>query len=348
MYSFIAGLGVVPFLAAILVVPDNDNVGQFVIPEPDGLADELRALPNRALTAEERQQLDRDGMVQIKGVIKDAALLRRLEALLWSSQQIRSSSIARPDLWNGVYRAFLREGPLGALAASALGSRSVRTANAQLWGYLGPNRNEVYKGKHVWTPMPYNPAHADDRFRRSNKEHEIITVWFAFTAAPQVMTFYLGSHTIPEEISDSCVRAKLKEGYNYLLNSDCVAERIQAAGFPAPLTVDAAAGDAFVFKGDLIHESVAQSNRRLATCIRAHAGDHPMDSEYLPIENINACEPKAPVVYPHAESTLDCQPLDAELATPCAKGKWLPSLLSSVLPFPASAFLMPCMDTGSL
>jgi len=280
--------------------------GRAVILEPAGLSAALQAVPARPLTEKEKELLHEDGFLVLPQVIPNATLLKTLEENMWSSQFLKDIySYSNPLLTNGALRALIRDGPFGSMASSAIGSPMVRTANLQVWGYLGS------KNKNTKTFQDAVTVHADANISRNST---LYTLWFALTDAPHALRMFRYTHRLAQKVYDVCSHPKPCgpfTGRLYCLTEDCVANVTQAEskrlGRPSVVDLDLKAGDAVIFDGSFVHSSLEQDNPRLAVCMRLHDGHFPLDHEYRPLEVQEGCGSLINfIIHPRSKNTIEC------------------------------------------
>jgi len=276
-----------------------------VILEPAGLSAALQAVPARPLTDEEEKLLHEDGFLLLPQVIPNATLVKILEENIWSSQFLRDEYTLNPLLTNGAVRALIRDGPFGSIASSAIGSSMVRSANLQIWGYLGS------KNKNMKTFEDTVTIHADANITRTST---LYTLWFALTDAPRALRMYRYTHRLAKYVYQFCSNPKPCAEWTdrlYCLNENCVTNVTQAEGKrlgrPSVVDLDFKAGDAVIFDGSCVHSSLEQENPRLAVCMRVHDGHFPLDFDYRPLEIQEECKQIGNfIIHPRSKNTIEC------------------------------------------
>mmetsp|Transcript_85326 Transcript_85326/g.206802 ORF Transcript_85326/g.206802 Transcript_85326/m.206802 type:complete len:326 (+) Transcript_85326:76-1053(+) len=238
--------------------------------EPPGLAVLLEAVERRHLSEEEREEFGRTGVVHIKGVIDDPALMAFLSAQI--------GHLARPEDDEGMHHAWLFHGPLRALvrdqllselAASAVGidfkeqGKWAALEEAVVWFSLG----QMLGGKAV------DLYHADDRFHISAfRPYPLVSVWLALTDSVTPLEFVRGSHKALDHMNHGC-GIEFGGVNNFIVYPQFCADRyrdllMNLTGVEPLFSANVTAGDAFVFHGLTLHRRLEQQAPRLAVTAR--------------------------------------------------------------------------------
>mmetsp|Transcript_57776 Transcript_57776/g.115796 ORF Transcript_57776/g.115796 Transcript_57776/m.115796 type:complete len:405 (-) Transcript_57776:51-1265(-) len=273
-----------------------------IVLEPPGLAQILRELPERRLSREEQLAFERDGVLLVRGFINNTALLEDILPSLQEHEQLLSGDYVWPYLYNGVVRAFLRYGPIGALAADAMQAEGASLYGAPIWGL--PDGSEE---------LHYNHWHQD-----APDERRLITIWVAVTDAPHGLEFIRGSHLYPREILQECNNShKMGQKGSRLANHTCVVkfskEHLEPDfGTPAHIWEDLRPGDAWIFLGPTLHRGLAWARRRLALSVRLVPMTPPREcgrGDSLCCREAKwggGSETERLFIYPRRDTNLDC------------------------------------------
>lgn len=294
-------------VALLRPVPDlaEEELREGLYPAPKWFPELLRGLPRTGLTSEQREALQRDGVIVVRGVLQEPTVLHALKST-WQTGDWR----VKIGDWsfNGVYRSLVRDGPLGALAASALNASAVRIVSSDVFDNQGG-----YPGGFVPSGPPQGGLHLD---LDSTVGYllPLLTVWLALTDSDRPVEFLRESH-----------RTNLKHdcpyGPHLDLNHSCISKLLEEAGGERQrLGWDVKAGDALIFFSQLYHRTVLQEKPRTAVSLRFVDSEQRMDfhddyvSFRLPyMRKPRWCAPLGssilfPVVHPPEKSTVDEAP----------------------------------------
>lgn len=271
-------------------------------PAPVWLVPALQALPKRQLTEEEKEVMNRDGAVGVKGVLADENILKLLRQTVgWDK-----TDPTKDWRLNGVLNALIMYGPLGALTSSSLNGSASAIWNAQ----VEPRPPKSYRPfpepvKPWYDPMPgslmsmslHNDVggyamslHTGGRF-----VIPLSSVFVALTDIPHGLAFLAGSHVQNRKLQFNC------GGGPVGVDLACV-DRLEQACDGAR-SWDMKAGDVVIFWGETYHWTQYTENARQAISIR-----------FVPADLMYTGRPAAPVyadLYPPA-----CTPIGGSLAHP--------------------------------
>jgi len=234
-----------------------------VVLEVEGLEERLKAVPKRRLTESEIQAYERDGVLIVRGVVPDRALLEDLRPALRQHQQIHSAVFIRPWIYNGVSRILLRSGLLTDVPMQ-LHKAPAELQQGPIWGTDG---DPVFSASAWHQDLPVGHALC---------ENHLITAWLAITDAPHGLEFLRGTADCEE-------RMRLQQGCNSskrygppgerLLDASCVQrwskENVDPKlGYSSWHWADLQAGDMALFHGNIAHRGVVWSTKRMAVSVR--------------------------------------------------------------------------------
>mmetsp|Transcript_104911 Transcript_104911/g.306418 ORF Transcript_104911/g.306418 Transcript_104911/m.306418 type:complete len:334 (-) Transcript_104911:67-1068(-) len=291
---------VISILAAVLYKQPWFHENLFiVVPEPSGLAEEIKKVPVPTIGAEEMQALNQDGVMFIKGLVKGEELLSRLRRLMQhhAGMPFEPTPLNHKSwFYNGAARAVLRDGPVGPLLGRVLGEKNfLKLHESPIWGYPAHAR------------VVTNGWHTDGRANTP----PIMSIWMVLTKGAYPLQFVLGSHSRRSEIEEDCARPVpgAKQGFKEYVN-DCITkwysilEKDLGPNKTALFQPDLDAGDAFVFWGDTLHRGIRQTYPRLALSLRVGWSENH--------DTRNPCQPWHPLLFGPATSALkrdfDCSP----------------------------------------
>jgi hypothetical protein len=222
-----------------------------VVPVPPGLVSGLHRLPERRLSRSERARFQSDGVALVRNALPSEAVLAALR---------NATRRSCDEHWhlNGALRSLLRDGPLGALAGTAIGAISPSGACTACVAETVVFNQNAADG----VPGERGGAHIDVDFAPATLE-PMVTVWLALTHAPHALEFLSGSHralkvTGCEDDTDidesSPCWAALHANFSWR------SWRMRP-------------GDALVFNAQVWHRSVTVANERSALAMRFVAAD---------------------------------------------------------------------------
>jgi len=226
--------------------------------EPPGLREAMEAVPERRLSAEELEVLERDGVLLVKGVIPNRTLLEWLASGMWSYGTFFDVLRTQTYTSNGYAMALVRDGPLSPMLVDALGAEAAMLMEAPIFSTAGV----VEHHQNAW--------HVD----QGPQSSRFVSAWLALSDAPHGLDFLRGSHRVRRELFLECNRSK--DGLERLLDDDCAQtfarQRAEPrAGAASPAWFDLAPGDALVFDGQVAHRGVSWARPRLTIAVRVGA-----------------------------------------------------------------------------
>lgn len=256
----------------------------------------MHKLPNRSLTADELQVMRQEGVVRVPDFLSDPTVLQTLHT------SVMPGFISRDYKMNGVLRALMRDGPIGALGASALNLTEVGLWSTNVF---------VAEGGH---PGGYYPKRGDGGGAHVDVDNvpgyllPFVTIWIALTDALRPVEFLRGSHL--NNIKLQCPPCHVQPEH------ECLQALHRAGG--GIRWWDVRAGDAIVFFSQTYHWAVLQANPRLALSVRMIDPNHKFDFYEEGTKLTNRMLPQwcqevsrsvlSPVVYPRWKSTMNKQP----------------------------------------
>lgn len=290
-----------------------------MVPEPEGLAEALRAEGHSSLGQEDLRRLREDGVLFLRGVIRNKTMLRQVEPAAFLHKQVPgiSGKTLPPNalLMNGVLRAIAREGPLAPLVAQAFGNRPLVTNDNQVWGRLklyeevqAASQELIHRG------LYHADATCEDGSDCFDERDTMYAAWLALSDAPRAMSFFRGSHR--------------EEAMNMVFEAGCAVYPEGDGGYPSfngscLLRInstlsqllgrqsfwfapdDMQAGDVLLFNGRVLHTGHSYGRQRTAFCLRLK--DARLGHEDICEDMSEAYEGRV-LVYPKNESQLDCLP----------------------------------------
>lgn len=261
-------------------------------PAPSFLVKRLKAVPRRLLSESEREAFKRDGVVVVRDVIQDMRVLDHFDNFETDWRKSHS----------GRMFALLRDGPLGALAASALGVSEVRVLEASIW--MQPMRLPFGLG----SIGNWHQDYAGD----DGQQLPIVTTWLSLSEDARALAFALGSHK--RVATQFCTSPHPWQIWN--LPDDCVQQAYNGSIQDVVFNM----GDVVLFQGQILHQGVNRGEPRAAIAVRwvaaraqftarnFHSNDLVWYGRYLPRECGTFDSPVFPMLYP-AENFTDVWPV---------------------------------------
>mmetsp|Transcript_134691 Transcript_134691/g.418604 ORF Transcript_134691/g.418604 Transcript_134691/m.418604 type:complete len:336 (+) Transcript_134691:53-1060(+) len=268
-------------------------------PAPDWLPAFMKKLPQVPFGPEQSEALWRDGVVALPGALKDSTVLAVLRKS-WGSWEEPAMD------WrsNGVLRSFVRDGPLGAVAAAALNGSAVRAFSSIIFNVPGG-----HPGGFVPPGPPHGGVHMD---LDSHVEYVVplVSVWIALMDGPRPLEFLRGSHV-------AGLGRRCPVGPYLTLEDACIAGLLRDGG--ERLGWDVRAGDVLVFFAQTYHWTVLHAKARTSLSLRFVGAGQRRDFQDLYLERQPCtrkprwCQPLGssslfPVVHPRENSTVDAMP----------------------------------------
>eukprot|EP00928_Gymnodinium_smaydae_P088295 TRINITY_DN72407_c0_g1_i1.p1 TRINITY_DN72407_c0_g1~~TRINITY_DN72407_c0_g1_i1.p1 ORF type:complete len:382 (-),score=28.02 TRINITY_DN72407_c0_g1_i1:625-1668(-) len=226
--------------AAFELIDDPDETSQ--------ITHASRMQPQRMLSRREKALLRQEGLIVIRRFISDSSLLRSLEkaALRSQAEPFWHVALRNKGIW-----AWIRHGPLGSIAASALDTDVVRLQYSAVW--VKEPLESGFQPSGAW----HRDLHASD----SNSE-PMIKAWVALTDAPGAMEWVVGSH----KLSHSCPNVQPTQ-LSLGIDPKCLESifaRKTAEGLIAKRIYNLSKGDIIIFDSRIWHRGWSSFQQRIA------------------------------------------------------------------------------------
>lgn len=266
-------------------------------PEDSGFSLRVKGLPPwRGATADERRAFLEDGVTRFRGAVPD----RNLTDVLRSAVQA-----GLPSFWyiNGILKAFIRDGPLPALAADLLEVGSVAVWSSAAFNQ-GPSPTG---GEYIPEGPPLGGVHID---LDSSPGYLLpfVTMWVSLTDNNHTIEWLAGSHK-------ANAKYDCPYGSQLTLWDPCMVRLQSDPECNGRRWWDIATGDVVAFYSQVYHWVVLQPFERSAVSLRFIDANHRVDffdqGAYMTFASLlipRLCSPVKkvmPVVYPREDSTLE-------------------------------------------
>jgi len=270
------GVFAVHEVAAIRLPGNATGCDRTCLREAAGIRSSLSTLPHRHLAEWERDEFERDGVVVLRSVVTNRALLKQLEEQIWrvadANLPIGDPRRQKADSWNAAVRALVHDDLFVSIASSAVpdvAPSNLDYEEAPVWGFHGTSDGRAHRS-------PYGYHHDDPHLCSQEHKGLQVSLWLAVTDGEYPLEFVRGSHQLRKEVmSSACalwwLNRRGESPFSHATyQKECAVGLLQNATGNANLawSTDMKAGDVFVFTGDILHMGVEQPTPRLAITLR--------------------------------------------------------------------------------
>mmetsp|Transcript_1465 Transcript_1465/g.4336 ORF Transcript_1465/g.4336 Transcript_1465/m.4336 type:complete len:352 (+) Transcript_1465:75-1130(+) len=300
-----------PVLAVLIEVYTRPFITQYMAavgyeaPLNLELSSLLQAVPQRLVSAEEKERFEEDGVAVIRGLL---ASDRVLELLREASSGPTYAHNCLPV--NGPMVSLARDGPVGPVVSQLLGGRSLRVWSGQYF-----NKKHI---THCGERNSFSTCDSPHLDLDANSEELLpfASAWVALSEANHSVGFIAGSHA-----------ARHGCGYSDAAPDDACLVALAASltklrGRPSIVTYALKPGDAVVFYNQVFHYTKEETETplRAALSVRYVAADHGFQGPIVETTDIYHWWS----FFPKQCTALDSGVLFPPAHAPAEAGKWPP------------------------